>query len=172
MEILIPGLILVGFMIWASTRIKRNAARAYEREQIETDEFSIVKPDGFLAPVDPEDGLLFSAYSKEFGRDDAEGTRQATAEVRRFDDAHFDEICERVKAESSTVLSEQTGIIAERKCANIVVGRSEKDVAVETSYKIISGDNAVYALAVTVLPSSKDELSVKIDLLLDSFSLK
>ena len=59
MEILIPGLILVGLMVWVSTRIKRNAAKAFEREEIETAEFSLTKPEGFLAPVDPADGDTF-----------------------------------------------------------------------------------------------------------------
>lgn len=172
MEILIPGLALVGFMIWASTRIKRNAAKAFEREEIETTEFSITKPDGFLAPVDPADGLLFSAYSKDFGSDEAERVRRASAELRRFDDAHFDEICERVKMESTRVISEQRGLVAEHLSAIIVVERLELDVAVETSYLIKAGDHAVYQLAVTVLPGHKEEYSQKIDLLLTSFTVK
>lgn len=172
MEILIPGLILVGFMIWASTRIKRNAAEAFEREEIQTKEFSIMKPEGFLAPVDPADGMVFSAYSKDFGRDDAERLRQATVEIRRFDDAHFEEICERAKVDSSKVTSEQKGVIDGRKCATIIVERSEGDVEVETSYRILAGGQAVYQLAVTVLPELTEEFSPKTDLILSSFVLK
>lgn len=172
MEILIPGLILVGFMIWASTRIKRNAAQAFEREEIENPHFSLTKPEGFLAPVDPAEGTEFSAYSKDFGRDDAERVRQAAAEVRRFDDANFEEICERVKSESEATMTEQIGVIGGRKCANIVVERSEDGVAVETFYKIIAGETAVYQLAITVLPEIKGDLSPRIDQFLASFVLK
>lgn len=172
MEILIPGLILVGFMIWASTRIKRNAARAFEREEIETAEFSITKPEGFLAPVDPADGLLFSAYSKDFGIDETERVRRGSAELRRFDDAHFDEICERIKAESTRVISEQKGVVGEHRSAIIVAERSEQDVEVETAYRIVAGEHAVYQLAVTVLPAHKEEYSPKIELFVNSFDLK
>lgn len=171
MEILIPGLLLVGFMIWASTRIKRNAAKAFEREEIETPEFSLVKPEGFLAPFDPAEGLLFSAYSKDFGRDDAERIRRATAEVSRFDATHLEDVCERAKIDSTVILSEQTGIIDGRKCANIVVERLEQGVAVESFYKIIAGREAVFQLVVTLLPEHKDEFQQKTDELLNSFSL-
>lgn len=171
MEILIPGLILVGFMIWASTRIKRNAARAFEREEVETDEFSIVKPEGFLAPADPGHGLIFSAYTKDFGKDEAERVRLAAAEISRFADDNFDEICERAKIDSSAVVNEQIGIINDRKCANIVVERSAHGAAVESFYKMIAGREAVFQLVITILPEHKEEFSSKIDEFLDSFTL-
>lgn len=172
MEILIPGLILVGFMVWASTRIKRNAAKAFEREEIETGEFVLTKPEGFLAPVDPVEGTVLSAYSKEFGRDDAGGIRQATVEIRRFDGESFDEVRKLAMAGSTELVTEQIGIIAERKCANIVVVRPDKGVPIEISYKIIENGHAVFQLSVAVLPDHKEDLSSKIDLLLSSFSMK
>lgn len=172
MEILIPGLMLVGFMIWASTRIKRNAARAFEREEIETPEFSIVKPEGFLSVVDPPGGLLFSAYSKEFGVEAAERIRRATAEISSFPDAHFDEITERAKVESNGTISEQTSIINGRKCANIVMERLEQGVVLESHYTIASSPEAVHQLVVSVLPEYKDEFQSRIDTLLGSFSVK
>jgi hypothetical protein len=169
MEILIPGLALVGFMIWASTRIKRNAAKAFEREEIETAEFSLTKPEGFLALAEPPDGLLFSAYSKEFGTDTAERIRRATIQLHRFPDAHVDEIVERAKIDSSSVISEHTGIIGGRKCATIVSERQDQDVALESHHKIISGSGAVYQLVVSILPEYKDELQPKIDEILAGF---
>lgn len=172
MEILVPGLILVGFMVWASTRIKRNAARAFEQEIVENSEFALTKPEGFLSLADPEGGLLFSAYSKEFGQDEAERVRRASAQVSRFDGAHFEDICERAKTEASTVISEQKATIAARKCATIIVESPQGDVDVETSYRIIAGDEAVYQLAVTILPEAKEEFSSKTDLLLNTFTLK
>jgi hypothetical protein len=172
MEILIPGLFLVGFMIWASTRIKRNAAKAFEREEVETPEFSLVKPEGFLAPVDPAEGTLFSAYSKEFGRDDAGRVRQGTIELRRFDNANLEEVCERVKAESSDLIEEQFGVINEAKCANIVVAGRVSDVPVHTFHKMIAARDAVFQLSVTVLPDHKEDYLRRIDELLASFTLK
>ena len=69
MEILIVGAIVVALMVYASTKIKRSAAAAFEEETIETDEYSFVKPEGFLNPVEPEGYLAFYAYSKEYGEE-------------------------------------------------------------------------------------------------------
>ena len=91
MELLIPGLILVALMVYASTKIKKNAAKAYEAESIETAEFSITKPHGFLHPLNGETEYAFEAYSKEFGQDHAEQFRQASAELLVFVDANFEE---------------------------------------------------------------------------------
>ena len=70
MEIWIIGGAIVGLMIYASTRIKRNAALAFAEEPIDTDEFSLVKPEGFLNPVENDEYLAFYAYSKEYGEED------------------------------------------------------------------------------------------------------
>ena len=172
MEILIPGLFLVGFMIWASTKIKRNAAEAFEREEVETPEFSLVKPEGFLAPVDPAEGTLFSAYSRDFGRDESGRVRQAAIELRRFGDANLEEVCERVKAESSGLIEEQFGVINEAKCANIVVATLVDGVPVDIYHKMIAARDAVFQLSVTVLPDHKEDYLRRIDELLASFTLK
>jgi hypothetical protein len=171
MEFLIPGLILVGLMVWASTRIKRSAAKAFEREEIETAEFSLTKPEGFLSIVDPADGAVFSAYSKDFGVDGAEKMRRATAELRVFPNAQLTEIVESAKAGASAILSEQTGVIGGNKCANIIVERLEEGILLESHYNIVAGTDAVYRLTVNVLSDNKDEFRSRIDELLTSFSL-
>src|SRR5437867_2652270 len=79
MELLIPGLILVALMVYASTRIKRSAARAFEAEQIAGDGFTLVKPDGFLHRINDDSEYAFEAYSKEFGSGAADDVRAATA---------------------------------------------------------------------------------------------
>ncbi len=81
MELAIPGLILVALMVWASTRIKRSAARAFEAEHIEGDGFSLDKPEGFLQKLNDRSEYVFEAYSKEYGRGTAENARAATAVV-------------------------------------------------------------------------------------------
>src|SRR5262245_3557700 len=81
MELLIPGLLLVGLMVYLSTRIKRTAAAAYASETIETDEFRIVKAEGFIMPVDENSRFEFAAYSREFGKDEADRHRQASLEL-------------------------------------------------------------------------------------------
>jgi hypothetical protein len=170
--ILIPGLILVGLMIWASTRIKRSAALAFEQEEIDTPEYSLVKPEGFLAPADPAEGTIFSAYTKEYGREGAETVRQATVELRRFDNANLEEVSERAKIDSDDLVEEQFGVINEAKCANIVVARAEDGVPVETYHKLIAARDAVFQLSITVLPEHKEDHSRKIEEVLASFTVK
>jgi len=87
MELLIPGLALVALMVWASTRIKRSAAKAFEAEHIEGDGFSIDKPDGFLQKLDERSEYAFEAYSKEFGSELAGNMRAATAVVMVNDES-------------------------------------------------------------------------------------
>ncbi len=47
MEILIVGIIVVAFMAYFSTKLKKFTAEQFEREEIESAEFSLVKPEGF-----------------------------------------------------------------------------------------------------------------------------
>ena len=169
--ILIPGLILVGLMIWASTRIKRNAAMAFEREVIEAPDYSLTKPEGFLSIIDPPDGLLFSAYSKDFGRNESERFRRASAELRRLPDTQLPEVVKQAASDAAEIISEQTGVIGGRKCANIVVERLEQGVPLESHYKLVAGPGSVYQLVVNVLPEHKEEWQPKIDEILSSFSL-
>ena len=81
MELLIPGLLLVALMVYASTKIKKAAAAAYEPESIETDRFAITKPEGMINPVNDDSPYLFEAYTKDFGVDDQKNERQVTAFV-------------------------------------------------------------------------------------------
>lgn len=85
MEILIPGLLLVAFMVYASTRIKRTAAEAFESETIAGDDFVIQKPEGMLTVLNGRPELLFESYSKEYGKGDAGEIRQIRAELRRHE---------------------------------------------------------------------------------------
>ncbi len=171
MEFLIPGLLLVGFMVWASTRIKRNAARAFEAEQIETPEFSLSKPDGFLSIVDPPAGLLFSAYSKEFGEGEASRIRRATAELHKLPNADLRKIAERARTDASKIVSEDISTLGGRRCANIVTRRFIDTVSIESHYKIVACPGAVYQFVVSIIPEYKEELQPKVDQLIGSLSI-
>ncbi len=98
MELLIPGLILVAFMVWASTRIKKNAAAAFDAEIVQTDEFSIRKPEGFLHVLNDSSGLAFRAYSQPFGKIGNREVRRATIEVEAHPNSNIDEVNARSKA--------------------------------------------------------------------------
>lgn len=172
MEILIPGLILVALMVYVSTKIKKNAARAYDRESIETPEFSIVKPEGFICPVDNGEHLEFAAYSKEYGQDQSDSVRQVSAEVRKFDDANFDEICERAKVDSVRIVSESTGILNGWKWCVIEAERIDKGITLDVVYKIVASEGGVYELSISILPEYKESYASRTDEMVSSFVLK
>ncbi|HMQ03697.1 MAG TPA: hypothetical protein PKD26_07265 [Pyrinomonadaceae bacterium] len=172
MEILIPGLILVGFMVWASTRIKRNAARAFEREEIETPEFSLTKPDGFLAVAEPAEGLLFSAYSKEFGTGAAEAVRRATAEIVTFPAASFEDAVTRAKGGSGNTIEEDFGVVNETKYVNLISEHSLNGVGLLVHTKCYFTGSSAIQLSATCISEYSAELGPKIEEMLMSFKIK
>ncbi|MFN6962528.1 MAG: hypothetical protein ACK4S4_02050 [Pyrinomonadaceae bacterium] len=110
MEILIPGLILVALMAWASTKIKRAAAAAYEAETVTTDEFAIEKPEGIIHPLNDDSKYLFEAYTKDFGTaDEHSRERQVAAYVTRADGSGGDE-AESSTADGRTVFRKTLGL--------------------------------------------------------------
>src|SRR5688572_20065083 len=80
MELLIPGLILVALMVWASTKIKKTAADAFEAERIQTSDYELDKPAEFLHVLGDPDHEFF-AYSKEMGEGESNSVRRATIEL-------------------------------------------------------------------------------------------
>ena len=154
MELLIPGLVLVALMVYASTRLKKATARALEAEDVETDEFSITKPAGFINVVSPDDGLLFRAYTKEFA-DDAPNFPKAEATVTVRDNTDV-----------STVLSElqQAGGVVSAKADSESAGspyivRIDRDAdgsKIRRSVKLSQSGGRVFSL-IFDSPASCDE---------------
>ena len=85
MEILIIGGLLVALMAYLSTKIKKEAKRAYEQEVIETEGFKIVKPVDFIIPLKKASEYAFEAYSKDFGEDEAGDLSQCWAVIKQKD---------------------------------------------------------------------------------------
>lgn len=171
MELLIPGLILVALMVYLSTRIKRTAALAYEREVIETDDFSIVKPEGFLHPVKENPEFAFEAYSRECGHEDAGNIRQAAATVAVFEDSDFDEICDKARV-SGRIISEGSPVIAGRRVFLLDAERETGGVMQEVFHKIVAKNGRVYDLEITLLQEHKDAYLRSIEELRESFTLR
>lgn len=172
MEILILGLILVALMVYASTKIKRSAARAYEREAIEADEFSIVKPDGFINPVSDNSAFVFEANSKEFGHDSAESFRQARATLQVYEKAGFDEICKKAKESVAKIVRDTTEEEGGLKTCVLETEKETKSVNLETYYKITEKGGKTYELQITVLQEHKSEYLRRIEEMLESFIVK
>ncbi len=169
MELLIPGLILVALMVYASTKIKKNAAIAFERESIETEEFSIIKPEGFLHPLNNDSEFAFEAYSKEFGQDHAEQTRQATADLLVLNDANLEEQRDEISSEATAIVSKKA------EGGDIIIIEAEREdghITLNSFYKLAVSGNKIYKLRISVLPEYKDAYLDRINEMLDSFELK
>jgi len=166
MELLIPGLILVALMVWASTKIKKRAADAFEAEFIETETYSLQKPDGFLHVIGDEEHE-FAAYSKEYGNGDNTGVRQATIEIDIFRDTNLASVLDSTRNSATTSeISEQTEMIVELKSEELA-----NETSIRAFYKIVAEESSVYRLRFAVLAEHCDDHLRKMDETLDSFSV-
>jgi hypothetical protein len=166
MEILIAGVILVAFMAYASTRIKRSAAKAFEAETVETHQFVIQKPDGFLNVINGDPQFAFEAYSKEFGTGDASAIRLGTATIK-ISDAGIDPV-----VSGTEIASDIKEVIGEKHYRLIEGKRVNNGTELRVLYKIAENKGKVFVLEITALPEAPDEFSRKIEHMLDSFEIK
>lgn len=147
MEILILGVILVALMAYVSTRIKKSAAQAFEREAIEAEDFRIIKPEGFLNLVSGENPEnAFEAYSKDFGEGEASEYRKVVVKIHKTDG----------QSENLPSESEET----------------RKDVTFQTFRKALKNNGKAYELEISAVKDYRDEYLDKINEMLNSFSLK
>ena len=167
MELLIPGLILVALMVWASTKIKKTAADAFEAESVETDAYSLQKPEGFLHVIGDE-SHEFMAYSRDFGKGDRAGNRQATIEIDIIPNADLDAVANSV----SKVAGKADVKLQAQNTRELVVDETANEIAVRAFYKIVYSDGDVYRLRFAALPEHENEYADKIDSTLQSFILK
>jgi hypothetical protein len=170
--------IFVVVLLSVSSLVRRAAKLAFESETVETDEFSIVKPEGFISPVNDKSGYAFEAYSKDYGEGKAAGNlRQAQAFVSVSKDADFADACGRAKQNAGEILSEE---IAGKIClikgedAPVTDEETLENASAYNFYKII-GDDArqkVYELKISVLHKFLAEYQSRVDEMLNSFRLK
>lgn len=139
-------------MYWASTKIKQKAADAYKEEVVETDNFRVEKPDGFISPAYPEEGLVFAAYSKDFGRDRTRELRQAELEVRRRPEVPADH----TSAEDANDVLE--------------IPSSNSDLA--EFVRFVSVEDGAYEMRGRVLVEHRQEFARKLKEMMASFSAK
>jgi hypothetical protein len=164
--------IFITILLSISSRIRKAASRAFEREEIETDEFFLIKPDGLINPLNTKSKFAFEAYSKDFGKDDSEDIKQAQIFVSVFPAADFAEICDDTKKSAGEILSEE---LAENE--KICLIKSEETLEYATAYnfyKIAGSDERkkVYVLKISVLKELVEEYQDRIDETLESFRLK
>ena len=167
MELLIPGLILVALMVWASTKIKKQAADAFEEEVIETERYSLRKPEGFLHVIgDPDHELM--AYSKDYGTGDKIGVRRATIELDVFPVTD-------VAAVRDTIPRAPTSSLPAIKGDNTYQFKNNETVnefAFVTFYKIVAGHSETFRLRFAVLAEHADDYLRIINETLDCFTVR
>ena len=168
MELLIPGLLLVAFMVWASTRIKKIAASAFDPETIETDEFVIQKPEGFLHNLNGDPKYIFEAYSKEYSKAN-DKLRVGTATITRIENGSVDAIADKL-VQGSHVFDNETEKIGEHRHRLLGLNREIDGVKAEMSYKLAEKNGNVYKLEITALEESEGGQWVEI--FFDSFRVK
>ena len=171
MELLIPGLILVALMVYASTKIKKTAAMAFEAETVETDKFRVEKPEGFLNVLNLDSMLEFEAYSKEYGEGDAKGTRAARAELRFYKDRKLKYATDAIR-ELVTVKSDTPEIIDGRKYQVIEGASEDGELRFNEIYKLTEKDGGVYEFKLKVLDDAEPELVKRAEMLFSGFELK
>ena len=167
MELLIPGLILVALMVWASTKIKKSAANAFEAETIETESYSLKKPEGFLhVLVDSEHE--FYAYSKEYGEGASDKVRRATIEIDVLKATSLADVRNAIRNTSGDI-----EIVRETSSeCELETDETANENSIRAFYKVVGKQNEIYRLRFAVLAGHLDEYLDKVRETLDSFSVR
>ncbi|MBK8466069.1 MAG: hypothetical protein IPL32_09570 [Chloracidobacterium sp.] len=168
MELLIPGLLLVAFMVWASTRIKKNAAAAFDPETIETDEFSIQKPEGFLHNLNGDPKYIFEAYSKELSKVN-DNFRIGTATITKIKNSTLENVVTELLQTDDSV-DHGTEIIDEHRYRHIESHKNNDGVETGVSYKLAEKNGNVYKLEIAALKESANDQWI--ETFFDSFRVK
>lgn len=175
MEIFIVGIIVVALMVYVSTRIKKSAARAFEREAIDAEDYTITKPAGFINPTGDDSPFAFEAYTKDFGTDEAKDFRQARARLRRISDSSFDTVCKNVKQSAGKILSKNFSENAAQQRIFLIESESvENDVPISSYWKIVESRERgrIYELQISVLEEFKIKLADETAEMIESFAVK
>jgi hypothetical protein len=171
MELLIPGLILVALMVYASTRIKKTAAAAFEAETVETDHFTFEKPEGLLLVLNGDPALDAEGYSKEYGEGDEASQRLIRFSVSRTQGAPPASVGTRV-TDGAEIVSKDTEIVGDTKFVVIEALRSKDGVTSREYHKIGGAGDNVFDLCVTSIAEPDDAAKRRIETIISSFNLK
>ena len=168
MELLIPGLLLVAFMVWASTRIKKTAAAAFDAETIETGEFIIQKPEGFLHNLNGDPKYIFEAYSKEYSKAN-DKVRAGTATITKIENETLNKVVDGL-IQGANLADDETQIIDERRYRLITLNKIVDSVETDISCKLTEKNGSIYKLEITALEGSAN--GQWIETFFDSFRVK
>ena len=175
MEILIIGGVVVLIMVIVSTQIKKSAARAFEREIIETDDFRIVKPSGLMNPIRSVSEYAFEAYSKDYGEKKERNIWQAQVYLTVSKDLNFVQVCKNAKLKGKILSKKfETDASAGQKIRLLESEESGKDASFYVFQKIVESEKQqkVYDLQIKILKAFRDVYAERVDEILNNFHLK
>jgi hypothetical protein len=169
MELLIPGLVLVALMVYASTKLKKATAKALEAEEVENHEFSISKPAGFINVVSPDDGLLFKAYTKDYA-ESAPNFRKAEATISVTENSNLPRALEELK-QAGGVISYKPESDGPNSPVTVRIDRVEDGSRIHRSIKLIQKGDRVYRLQFDTPDGCEEEFVIARREMNDSFEL-
>lgn len=172
MELLVPGLILVALMVWASTRIKKNAAAAFDAETVENDQFIIQKPEGFLHVLNDDSGLAFRSYSKDFGKVGDKEVKKATIEIEHHAGENIDQIKAAVEGNVESIASFETYLDGGEKAAWLISTDIVDGGEFVVTRKLVTRSSDVWEARGAVLSDHREEFEEIIEAALDSVRVK
>ena len=170
MEILIVGIAVVALMVWASTRIKRNAAAAFDAETVETDRFTLQKPHGWLSKSEPKMPYLFEAYTKDFGEEPNQGVRLGTAVIEKSM-GRVVEIARDAMTDGE-VTDDLREVVGGKHYRIVELTRSGEHGDEFEWLKFAEADGSVYTLRIKALADATEEFRRDIEKMVDSFEIK
>ena len=176
MEIFIVGVAVVALMVYVSTKIKRSAAAAFEREEIEEEDFSLIKPEGYIHPFNENSPFKFEAYTKDFGDEEAKSFRRSRATLRVVSDSDFETVCRNAKKSADRIASKKfvEDTPADQKIFLLENEKSESGVKFFTRWKIVESRERrkVYEFQVSVLSEYQQKFADAAGEMIRTFSVK
>ncbi len=171
MELLIPGVIIVALMVYASTRIKRSAASAFEPETIETDDIIVQKPEGFLNNLNGDPKYAVETYSRDYGVA-ATNIRAGRIRISVRPGSSVDDAIARIRESDGEIIEDIGEVVGAHHYRVIETHRTEKTADCIVTYKLAAKNGKTYCLEAVRLAETPDEFAAKMDAFVASFELK
>lgn len=167
----------IALLLFISTKIRNAASAAYEPENIERDNFSIYKPEGFLNPVDYTEKTPFEAYTREVGERAAGRLRKSLVKLTVSDGLNFDNLRKEIKQNAQEFVSTEFDENApenQRICLIETISENDNEVKTVILNKLVESRNQkkTFNLEISVLEQAREEYENRIDEMLESFSVK
>ena len=158
-------------MVYASTKIKKNAAKAYDEEMIEDERFRLIKPEGFINPVEPVGDAIFSAYTRDYGTEGSADMRLADANIYFFPGETIAKRQAEI-AKTIEIVNARSFQIASFPAMMLEGSHVDNNVKIVSFYKLIEDGSDLYELRTEMLEDERNNLGDRIEKMMDSFELR